>query len=385
MSQHTSNGRSNRRSGSVKALTLSALVILFAQPAAAATGDPWQPQWTAYIVLGCLALIQLLFIIGITIAIRNLVTQCHIGKNSNGKSTATNAAGLPFLLVTTSGYFDDPSLILLVVLNIILFGIFISMLRTLQKLIAVVQGKTEEEETDFITQISESLTRAIPIEREEEVMMDHSYDGIRELDNVLPPWWVYMFYGTIIWGAVYIFYYHISGEGDLSAVEYEKEIAAAQIEVDAYKSKMANLVDETNVEALTDAASLERGKTIFQTNCITCHGSVGQGTGMAPNLTDTYWKHGGGIKNVFKTIRHGVPEKGMISWESQLSAANIHEVASYVWSLQGSNPPDAKAPEGDPWSEQDVVQDAPADTTAVPSDTTNTAQVQTETPQTNTP
>ncbi|MCB9447287.1 MAG: c-type cytochrome [Flavobacteriales bacterium] len=259
------------------------------------------------------------------------------------------------------------------------------MLRTLQKLIAVVQGKTEEEETDFITQISESLTRAIPIEREEEVMMDHSYDGIRELDNVLPPWWVYMFYGTIIWGAVYIFYYHISGEGDLSAVEYEKEIAAAQIEVDAYKSKMANLVDETNVEALTDAASLERGKTIFQTNCITCHGSVGQGTGMAPNLTDTYWKHGGGIKNVFKTIRHGVPEKGMISWESQLSAANIHEVASYVWSLQGSNPPDAKAPEGDPWSEQDVVQDAPADTTAVPSDTTNTAQVQTETPQTNTP
>lgn len=195
------------------------------------------------------------------------------------------------------------------------------------------------------------LTDVVPVEKEEVVMTDHEYDGIRELDNNLPPWWVYGFYLTIIVSFVYIFHFHVFKTGDLQAAEYNREMADAKAEVDAYLKSQANNVDETNAEILTDAASLSEGKTIFETNCWQCHKMDGGGQ-TGPNLTDDYWIHGGDIKDVFKSVKYGVTSKSMPSWKDQLTPIQIHKVSSYVKSLVGTKPAEPKAPEGDLYSEK---------------------------------
>jgi cytochrome c oxidase cbb3-type subunit 3 len=197
--------------------------------------------------------------------------------------------------------------------------------------------------------LSEKLTNRVPIEKEAEIDLDHEYDGIRELDNVLPPWWVYLFYATVIFAPIYIGYMHFSDYGKSSAEQYEMEVAEAEKEVKAYLAKQSDLVDETNVTLLTDESELALGETIFQTKCVACHGAMGEGNAVGPNLTDKYWLHGGGIKDVFTTIKYGVPEKGMISWSKQIRASDMQRVASYILSLQGTNPPNAKEPQGDLW------------------------------------
>lgn len=190
-----------------------------------------------------------------------------------------------------------------------------------------------------------SFNNAVPIEREEEIMLDHEYDGIRELDNNLPAWWVYMFYLTILFSGVYLAYYHFLG-GNLQEAEYKEEIAIAE----KHKASLANSINEANVTVLTDEARLANGKTLYSQYCGACHGKSGEG-GVGPNLTDEYWLHGGNIKDVFKTITNGVPQKGMISWKAQLSPAQIQEVSSYILSLKGSNPANAKEPQGDLYKE----------------------------------
>jgi cytochrome c oxidase cbb3-type subunit 3 len=115
-------------------------------------------------------------------------------------------------------------------------------------------------------------------------------------------------------------------------------------------------VNESNVEMLIDESELALGETIFTTKCTPCHGMAGEGNSIGPNLTDEYWLNGGGIKNVFKTIKYGVPEKGMISWKSQLRASDMHRVASYILSLQGTNPPNAKEPQGEIWTGEKIAQ-----------------------------
>jgi cytochrome c oxidase cbb3-type subunit III len=198
--------------------------------------------------------------------------------------------------------------------------------------------------------IRKRLTKDVPIENEQEILFDHEYDGIRELDNNLPPWWVYMFYMTIIFGVIYIGYYHYSEKGELQGQEYLTEIKEAEIQTAAFLKTQANSIDENNVKLITDKTILESGKEIFTANCKACHGEIGGGT-IGPNLTDEYWLHGGGIKNIFKTIKYGVTDKGMISWKTELTPAQIQQVASYIVSLKGTNPPNAKAPQGDVYKE----------------------------------
>ncbi len=191
----------------------------------------------------------------------------------------------------------------------------------------------------------------VPMEKEKDILMDHNYDGIRELDNVLPPWWVAMFYITIIFGVIYYGYQHFSDSGISSAQEYEMAMEQAEKDVKAFLAKQSDAVDETTVTLLTDDADLAIGESIFQNLCVPCHGQYGEGNSIGPNLTDKYWLNGGGIKNVFTTIKYGVPEKGMISWKSQIRASDMQKVASYILSLQGTNPPNAKDPQGDLWDE----------------------------------
>lgn len=207
--------------------------------------------------------------------------------------------------------------------------------------------------------LDRKLTDAVPIGQEATVMTDHEYDGIRELDNNLPPWWKYGFYFTIVVAVVYLFTYHISRSAPLQHEEYLNELTAAEKQKKERLKEVAAAVDENTVILLTDAGLLAGGKDIYTGNCAACHGAGGEG-GVGPNLTDEYWLHGGGINNIFKVIKYGIPEKGMISWKQQLNPEAIQKVASYIVTLQGTKPVKGKEPQGEVWKE---AASASADTT----------------------
>jgi len=187
------------------------------------------------------------------------------------------------------------------------------------------------------------LTKATPIEQESSVKLDHDFDGIEELNNPLPPWWTAGFVITVIISVFYIFYYTVQGK-DSQYDEYQREMAKAKAQVDAYK-KENNIVDANTVTLLTDKNALEEGKEIFLKNCAACHLADGGGM-VGPNLTDNAWIYGCDIKDVFKVITNGT-SKGMPPWKA-LGADKVQKVASYVLSLQGTKPAKAKAPEGEP-------------------------------------
>jgi cytochrome c oxidase cbb3-type subunit 3 len=203
--------------------------------------------------------------------------------------------------------------------------------------------------------LDRKLTNAIPLELEATVMTDHEYDGIRELDNNLPPWWKYGFYFTILFGFVYIYNYHIAHSSPLQLQEYTAELAEADSLKKEQLKNAAASIDETNVIALLDGASLSSAKSIFTGNCANCHGQNGEG-GVGPNLTDAYWINGGGIQNIFKTIKYGVPAKGMIAWQAQLKPEAIQKVASYILTIQGTNPANGKAAQGSIWTDVPVAE-----------------------------
>jgi len=211
------------------------------------------------------------------------------------------------------------------------------------------------------------LTKSVPIEDEGQLLLDHDYDGIKELDNNLPPWWVYLFYGCIIFAVVYLVRFEIMG-GDNQEMELKKEMAQAQIDIAEYKKTAPDLMDENSVTLLTAPADLAAGKAIFTTNCVACHRADGGGQ-IGPNLTDDNWILGGGIKNVFQTITNGGRDgKGMIAWsKSGMKPKDIQLVASYVLSLKGSNPVNPKAPDGEIWVDPNAPKTAAAAPAAVDS------------------
>lgn len=211
-----------------------------------------------------------------------------------------------------------------------------------------------EPKESFVSRVMHQLTDSVPVEQEEEVMTDHEYDGIYELDNNLPPWWKAMFYVTIVFGVAYLLHYHVFDTGDLQGAEYEKEVAAAQAEVEAFLATQENSVDETNVTMVEDDARLASGQSMYMQKCSPCHGAEGGG-GVGPNLTDQYWIHGGDIKDIYRTIKYGVPAKGMIPWESQLSPAQMQDISSYIITLEGTNPPNPKEPEGELFERESSV------------------------------
>jgi cytochrome c oxidase cbb3-type subunit 3 len=184
-----------------------------------------------------------------------------------------------------------------------------------------------------------------PIEEEKDLLIDHEFDGIKELDNPVPGWFNILFYGSILVAIMYFVTYHVAGWGQLQDQEYVTEMKQAEVEKAAYLAKSANKIDENSVKEDKEASTITAGKSIFTANCVACHGDKAQGV-VGPNLTDEFWLHGGKINNVFKTIKYGVPDKGMISWEKTLSPKQIAEVSNYIFSLKGSNPANPKAPQG---------------------------------------
>lgn len=206
------------------------------------------------------------------------------------------------------------------------------------------------EKQPFFKNIYKRLTKATPVAQESTIDLGHNYDGIRELDNSLPPWWVYMFYITIFFAAVYLWNYHYKTGKTNQYDEYAVQMDEGEKVKSAYLAKVADAINENNVVAITDSKKIAEGKTTFNTLCKACHLETGGGS-VGPNLTDDYWIHGGGIKNIFKTIKYGVPTKGMISWQEQLRPSDIQNVASYILTLRGTNPPNPKAPQGDLYKE----------------------------------
>lgn len=214
--------------------------------------------------------------------------------------------------------------------------------------------------------LNSMLTNAVPVAKEQDIMLDHEYDGIRELDNHLPPWWKWMFYLTIVYAVVYMAWFYVFNLEPDQYEKYDRKVAEAKVAREAYLAGLSNLVDETNVTYTTDAANLAAGKEIYVSFCATCHGDQGEGK-IGPNLTDPYWIHGGDIKDIFRTVKYGVPEKGMIPWQDQLLPGQMSDVSSFIKSLQGTDPPNQKEPQGNLYEEEGAADaaGAEADTTAV--------------------
>jgi cytochrome c oxidase cbb3-type subunit III len=318
----------------------------------------------------------IILIIGVADAIKKLTSSKELWKNkfSTNKS-ATTLVILAFFGGTLTVYAADngaaSSLIqmtddlfwMLIAINAALFCILLFLLSTLKSLIVQLRGPVavETETATIFETIGSKMTDYVPLEKEEEILMDHEYDGIKELDNNLPPWWVYGFYLTIVFAVIYLFHFHVMPIPGLDRLvilgEVEKgtqtelyiqEMKLAEEQKAAYMAKMADAVTENTVTLITDISKLDKGKEIYKMNCVACHGMNGEG-GVGPNFADQYWIHGGDIKDLFKVIKYGVPTKGMIAWQGQLSPSQMQEVASYILTFQGTNPANGKEPQGELW------------------------------------
>ncbi|WP_062061556.1 cbb3-type cytochrome c oxidase N-terminal domain-containing protein [Aquimarina longa] len=293
------------------------------------------------------------------------------------KSTASYIRVIVFLLITyilieitvesgeQSAFIAQPLtwLILgMVLLFMIAIEISLEALRTIlfrslkpdaQERYLLAEKAKKQKQFRKIKAIYLKLLDSKPVEKEEEIILDHNYDGIKELDNNLPPWWVYGFYATIIFAVVYLVRFHVFNEYTQTE-EYETEVAEAKIAIEEYKKTAKDLVDVNTVTLLTDASDINAGKAIFTTNCVACHKADGGG-GIGPNLADEYWILGGGIKNVFRTISEGGRDgKGMVAWKQTLKPAEIAQVASYVITFGGTTPAEPKEAQGEIWIDPDA-------------------------------
>lgn len=271
-------------------------------------------------------------------------------QNVSTKSFAEDPFNHPMLpLVVVSAF------VLIVVILVAFVAIY--MIRILNVLTiqaemerAKKSGVAYKPKPTWLQSFYQKLNASVPVEQESDIELDHSYDGIKELDNHLPPWWKWLFYGTIGWSAVYIFVFHFSSLLPLQEDEYQIEIAQAEEQVRKLKaSRPVQVIDENALVFSPDSVDIiTNGKIVFtDNNCGSCHRADGGGNSIGPNLTDEYWLHGGHIRNVFASVKDGVVEKGMPAWGKALTPQQVRDVTFYVMSLQGTNPENAKKPQGD--------------------------------------
>lgn len=351
-------------------LPASMLIISENLMAAEAPQVPWRnlkfaTETSTFWFLSGLALLLLIMIVVLASVIKSIVSNKDLWLKRVAANKAVSFILVALMTLTATSTFAQatspeatPLIVMtedifwvLVVVNFVLLSLLIAILLIIRNLLKSLKVEEITEVAPVRQDIwAGALNDAVPVEREGEIMMDHEYDGIRELDNNLPPWWIWGFYFTIAFAGVYLTYYHITGKGDLQIAEYNKEMEEGKLLKEAFLAKSGAKVDENTVVAFTEAAQLDKGKETFKTYCAACHGQAGEG-GVGPNFTDEYWINGGGIKNIFKTVKYGVPAKGMIAWEAQLTPVQLQEVASYILTLKGTNPANPKEPQGELWSE----------------------------------
>ncbi|MGB0849699.1 MAG: c-type cytochrome [Bacteroidia bacterium] len=264
-----------------------------------------------------------------------------------------------------SGGLSQPLLwIIYLVLGLLLLVTYILYVVS-RELKRYVKGESNSEEAKMWDSRSswEKIFQLKPVGTDKDTMIDEPHDGIYELDNPPPPWFMFLFYGCIVFAVFYVGRFMFTDYGYTQEDEYIAEMKASEKKQSDNVDEEALQIDENSVVALTESAALSSGKKIYNQNCKVCHGDGGKGMmGSGPNLTDEYWKHGGGVQNVFKSIKYGIIEKGMMAWKDNLSPQKMQEVTSYILSLQGTNPEGAKEPEGEKWVPTDASEDAPAET-----------------------
>ena len=276
---------------------------------------------------------------------------------------------------TTLQSMDSGQITLLIILGIVLLVIvllLILMVYLMSFMVAVLKKENPEmaKEPSWWEKFKERfVTGKLPEvgskDEKAKVMADHSYDGITELDNFMPPWLQWVFILTIAFGVGYFVNYSVLGIGKTGVEEYEEELQLEAIAAEARKANMMASIDESSVVFDESGAALSSGKSIFEANCAACHASDGGG-GVGPNLTDEYWIHGGSIQDVFKIIKYGVVSKGMVPWEDQLSPVEIQQVSSFILSLKGSTPANPKDPQGELFVQEAIqAEELASDSTAI--------------------
>lgn len=250
--------------------------------------------------------------------------------------------------------YNDILIAVLIIVMIVLLASAIVVQKAMRSILDLTMPELikQEKETKELSRIKSRQNRKTswnnilglrPLEEEKDIEIDHEYDGIKELDNPVPIWFNALFYSTVCFGVVYLLIYQVFGWGLSQEQEYNYEMSIAEKQKLEYLAQAANLIDENTVSV--DLSQAAAGKSIFIANCAACHGNSGEGT-IGPNLTDRNWLHGGEIKDIFKTVKYGVPEKGMVPWEQTLSPGQIAEVSNYILTLRDSKPTNPKAPEG---------------------------------------
>lgn len=177
---------------------------------------------------------------------------------------------------------------------------------------------------------------------DDKLIVDHEYDGIQELDNPLPGWWLATFYGTIIFSFLYYIHYSFTGAPNL-----QQELATTMASIQEMKSKSAPLVfSESELEKKLTPETVQQGRAVYLAKCSACHAENGGGM-IGPNLTDPAWIHGEGkLADLYKVIAEGVADKGMPAWGEMLKSEELLSVVSYVASLRNSNVAGGKPAQG---------------------------------------
>lgn len=362
---------------------IASLLVFTVQPAFAA-GPPSPSIFSNPLAITLLSImILLLIVIGILANIVIGAAEVKLQKRKAEKAKGLSTALLLIMLLiapsliaqdatsTTEasqkaakaiGGLDASTFYIMVAVLFIELGIIIALLINIKFLL-----RKEKERTAIVTKEEaiitaeekanklswwDKLNKLRPVSQEAELDLGHEYDGIRELNNRLPPWWLYGFYATILFAGIYLWRFHVSHNGPSSKQEYESAVARAEIKVQEYLKKKGEAVDENTVTLLTSADDIAAGKAIFTdpSKCPACHTAEGGGNAVGPNLTDEYWLYGGSVKNIFKTIKYGT-SKGMRSWKDDLSAKQIAQVTSYVLSLKGTKPANPREPQGELYKE----------------------------------
>lgn len=252
--------------------------------------------------------------------------------------------------ISSGNIYQNILIIVLVVVMLALLASALMVNKAMRSILRITMPEILKEEQ--VTQIRKKESRKAswnkllglrPISEEKDLIIDHEYDGIKELDNPIPIWFNALFYSTMTFAVVYILIYHVFGWGLNQNQEYAQEMERAEIAKQEYLAQAANLIDESSV--VYDESKVAAGHAVFQANCVACHGGAGEG-GIGPNLADRFWLHGGEIKDIFKTVKYGVPDKGMVPWEQTLTPGQIAEVSSYIISIRDTKPANPKEPQG---------------------------------------
>lgn len=312
---------------------------------------------TEFWILMSLAGILVLGIVMYSIAIRTLADSGVLARKLKKKQEQMSFSFLALCFIPNWSpdlgvllRFDFGDIIALGIVNAVLLWMLLYMHQMFNRL-SDIDKKEEEVDSKPLENIAKALTARVSAEEEHTILMDHNYDGIEELDNKLPPWWLWGFYVSIAFGIFYMFHYHVFNTGNSIQEDLAMEVEAAHEAREAYIMKVAMSVNENTVTLMTDADNLAKGKRIFVQHCTKCHGQNGEGL-VGPNFTDDYWVYGNEIQDLYKTIKYGA-NLGMISWVDDLNPLQMQQVASYILSLHGTNPPGQKPPDGDliPWPE----------------------------------